>query len=98
MKKIARTTGTLGTAAALSLGVGACSKPPTTPAPEPPSTVTEGATETPAATPAEPEASAAATDPTQKPDCSGKDQFTEACGYASPTKYAALDPHGIRNA
>ncbi len=32
------------------------------------------------------------------PDCLGTDQFTEKCGYKSPTKYAVLDPSSIVNA
>jgi hypothetical protein len=31
-------------------------------------------------------------------ECLGKDQFTEKCGYMSPTKYAVLDPGSIVNA
>jgi hypothetical protein len=35
--------------------------------------------------------------PAIHPDCKGKDQFTEKCGYKSPTKYAVLDPASILN-
>jgi hypothetical protein len=98
MKKIAKTTGTIGTAAALSLGLGGCSSTPPAPPVVPQGTSTSGGSEAePNAAPEQPGASSEPTDSPKAPDCRGKDQFTEACGYASPTKYAALDPTGIRN-
>jgi hypothetical protein len=91
MKKILKTTGTIGTAAALSLGAAACSKTPPAPNVPPSDTASTGGTE------AAPEATAQANDDPNSPDYCKTHQFTEACGYASPTKYAALDPAGIRN-
>lgn len=35
--------------------------------------------------------------PSETVDCSGSKRFTEACGYASPTRYAVLDPGSIAN-
>ena len=34
---------------------------------------------------------------TNEPDCSGSKQFTEECGYGSPTRYAVLHPQRIVN-
>ena len=122
--RIGERSAMVGAAAAATLGLTHCDKPPDavgtqTPASSaavPADTVTSSAgtaaaasapmaTE-PAAQPGPPsEADAAAADdkpqppgPAAGPDCKGKDRFTEACGYASPTRYAALDPRGIVNA
>ncbi len=96
MKKIAQTSGTISAAAALSLGLTACGSQPGPPPPVPPTFAPGGGTE--GATTAEPTTSAEPASTPGKLDCQGKDALKEECGYKSPTKYAALDPDGIRNA
>ena len=97
MKKIVKTTRTIGTAAALSLGLGGCSSTPPAPPVVPQGTSTSGGSAEPTGTAEQPGAGTEPSAAPLAPDCRGKDQFSEACGYASPTKYAALDPTGIRN-
>jgi hypothetical protein len=102
MKKILKTTGTIGAAAALSLSAAACDKTPPAANVPPSGTTPAGSAEaqpstTAGSAEAQASATAQATSSAQAPDCKGKDQFTEACGYASPSRYAALDPAGIRN-
>ena len=90
-KDIARSVG-IGTAALLGLAAPGCHHPkPVTPPPVT-SPASEPATaETPATVPATTEPA------TPAPDCNGKDKFTDACGYPSPTRYAVLDPKSIVN-
>ncbi len=92
MKKVIRKSSCVGTAAALGLSLAACDKPP--PPPASPGLTPEGSESSSAPATASPAPAA----PSAGPDCSGKDRFTEACGYGSPTRYAVLDPSAIRNA
>jgi hypothetical protein len=78
----------LGAAALIGLAAPACH------------TAKEPAKPAPASAPAtEPSTAPVPDSPTAqpKPDCEGKDKWTDACGYASPTRYAAVDPTTIRN-
>jgi len=87
MKKIIGKTSCIGAAAAISINLVGCDKPP-----QAPSSAVPGSTAAPGSA-----APGGAASPAAGLDCEDKDHFTEACGYGSPTKYAVLDPNGIRN-
>ena len=106
-KRIVDSAGVVGTAVTLGLaGCGEAAPPPETPEtpasevtsedqPAPPDMGGESddATDSTDST----DATAGAEDTTDGLDCEGPAQFTEACGYGSPTRYAALDSNGIVN-